>query len=85
VDIYTALLGGQARVPTLAGDVMLSIPPESQNGRLFRIAGRGMPKLRDAEAHGDMYAHLSLRIPTALSEREQQLIAELRALRPGQA
>jgi curved DNA-binding protein len=83
VDIYTAMLGGQARVPTLAGDVLLSVPPESQAGKVFRIAGRGMPRLRRPDEHGDLLAHLSLRIPTGLSQHEQQLLAELRSLRSG--
>jgi len=82
VDVYTAVLGGEVRVPTLAGELKLTVPPESQTGKAFRLSGRGMPRLRHANEHGDFYAHLVVRVPTELSERERQLFAELAALRP---
>ena len=81
VDVYTALLGGEARVPTLDGVVVLTIPPETQAGKTFRLGARGMPRLRQPKEHGDLYAHAVLRIPTDLSEQERKLIAELAALR----
>ncbi|MCC6191842.1 MAG: DnaJ domain-containing protein [Anaerolineales bacterium] len=81
IDLYTAVLGGEARVPTLAGEVRLTVTPEAQSGKTFRLSGRGMPKLRQASEHGDLYAHLQVRLPTHLSEREKQLFAELAALR----
>lgn len=81
VEMYTALLGGEARVPTLNGDVLLNIPPETQGGKMFRLAGKGMPKLRQPTEHGDLYGRVVLRIPTQLTERERQLVEELAALR----
>ncbi len=81
VDMYTALLGGEVKVHTLGGDVVLTIPPETQSGKTFRLSGRGMPKLRDPQTHGDLYARVMVKIPTHLSERERQLIRELAALR----
>lgn len=81
VDLYTALLGGEVKVHTLGGDVVLTIPPETQSGKVFRLSGRGMPRLRDPQAHGDLYARVLVRIPTHLSERERQLFKELAALR----
>jgi len=81
LDLYTAVLGGEARVPTLAGEVKLNVTPEAQAGKTFRLAGQGMPKLRTPAERGDLYAHVVVRIPTGLSERERQLMAELRDLR----
>ncbi len=81
VDVYTAVLGGDARVPTLAGDVVLSIPPETQSGKTFRLAGRGMPRLREPGTAGDLFARVVVRIPTQLTDRERQLYKELAALR----
>jgi curved DNA-binding protein len=81
VEIYTALLGGEVRVATLSGDVVLTVPAETQAGKTFRLSGRGMPVLRQAHLRGDLYVHMTLRIPTGLSEREKQLIGELAALR----
>ena len=43
IDLYTAILGGEAKVPTPKGDVMLNIPAGTQPGRSFRLTGRGMP------------------------------------------
>jgi curved DNA-binding protein len=85
LDLFTALLGGEAAVPTLAGEVKLSIPPEAQAGKSFRLAGKGMPRLKTPTEHGDLYAHVVVRIPTNLSERERQLIGQLRDLRGGRA
>lgn len=81
VDVYTALLGGEARVPTLNSDVLLNIPPETQSGKVFRLAGKGMPKLRQPTERGDLFARVVLRIPTNLTDRERQLVEELAALR----
>ena len=81
IELYTALLGGEVRVPTLIGDVVLTIPPETQSGRTFRLAGKGMPKLRQPTEHGDLYAHAVIRIPTHLTDEERKLVTQLAALR----
>jgi curved DNA-binding protein len=81
VDVYTAMLGGEVRVPTLGGEVVLTIPPETQAGKIFRLSGRGMPKLRQPQEHGDLYAHITLKIPMHLTDAERRLIAELAAMR----
>ena len=81
VDLYTAVLGGEARVPTLSGEVVLTIPPEAQSGKTFRLVGQGMPKLRHPKERGDLYARAVIHIPTSLTDHEQKLFAELAALR----
>ncbi len=81
VPLYTALLGGEVRVPTLTGHVMLTIPPETQNGQTFRLAGQGMPKLKNPKVRGDLFARVNVRLPKNLTEREKELIRQLRALR----
>ena len=81
VDLYTALLGGEVRVPTLKGDVMLKIPPETQNGKTFRLKGLGMPHLKDAHRRGDLYARVQIRLPERLTEREKELFRQLARLR----
>ncbi len=80
VDLYTAVLGGEVRVPTLAGDVKLKIPPGSQNGQVFRLRGKGMPKLRRSTEYGDLYARLDVRLPTKLTPEQRQLFEQLRRL-----
>jgi curved DNA-binding protein len=80
VDLYTAVLGGQVRVPTLAGDVNLKIPAGSQNGQSVRLRGKGMPKLRTSDQHGDLFARLEVRLPKDLSAEQRQLFEQLRDL-----
>jgi curved DNA-binding protein len=56
VNLYSALLGGEAIVSTLKGKIKLKIPAETQSGRVFRLKGQGMPKLKNADERGDLYA-----------------------------
>ena len=84
VGLYTAVLGGEAKVPTLEGDVLLNIPPETQGGRTFRLRGKGMPNLRNPQKRGDLYAKLRVQIPQKLSKREEELFRELASLRQDQ-
>jgi curved DNA-binding protein len=81
VDLYTAILGGQVKVATLKGDVLLSIPPETQSGKTFRLSGRGMPILKKPNQFGDLYAKVKISIPTNISAEEKKLFQQLRALR----
>jgi len=81
VDLFAALLGGEVRVPTLAGSVVLRIPAGTQSGRTFRLSGQGMPKLRSSQDHGDLYAKVRVMLPEKLDEREQKLVGEWAALR----
>lgn len=84
VDLYTAVLGGETHVSTLAGDVVLTIPPESQQGQTFRLSGRGMPDLRDPKTRGDLYARMQVQVPRQLTDREKELFQELARMRPSQ-
>jgi len=80
VDLYTAVLGGEVRVATLAGEVKLKVPAGSQNGQVFRLRGKGMPKLRQPAEHGDLYARLDVRLPTNLTPEQHELFEQLRSL-----
>lgn len=80
VDIYTAVLGGDARIKTPGGEVILTIPAGSQPRRLFRLRGRGMPQLRDPSKHGDLYARLRVEIPSELSDEQRELFSKLASL-----
>jgi curved DNA-binding protein len=81
VDLYTAVLGGEATVPTLTGDLRLTIPAETQSGKKFRLSGRGLPKLKDPAMFGDLYARVLVKVPTHLSEAERELFQQLAQLR----
>lgn len=81
VPLYDAVLGGEVRVPTMSGSVMLTVPPETQTGKTFRLRGKGMPRLGRPEQKGDLLVRAEVRIPTHLSGSERELFGQLRALR----
>jgi DnaJ-class molecular chaperone len=81
VDLYIALLGGEVKVPTLKGSVVLKIPPETQTGKTLRLKGQGMPNLKDPNRRGDLYVKVKVQIPERLTPRERELFEELRSLR----
>jgi DnaJ-class molecular chaperone len=71
VTLREALLGAEVRVPTLGGRVLLRIPPETQNGRTFRLGGKGLPKFR-GDGRGDLYVKTRVVLPTGLSDEAKQ-------------
>jgi len=79
VDVYTAVLGGEVSVPTLNGSVRLKIPPLTQNGKKFRLRGKGMPKGK-GKGNGDLYAEVKVQLPSHLSPKEKELWEELAKL-----
>lgn len=79
-DLYTAVLGGEVEVKTLEGPVLLNIPPGSQPGQTFRLRGRGMPKLRTPEKHGDLFVKLQVRLPAELDVEQRKLFEQLAKL-----
>ena len=81
VDLYTAALGGEAILHALGGDVKLKIAPQTQSGRTIRLAGQGMPRLRDPKTRGDLFARVRVMLPYPLTERELELFGELARLR----
>jgi molecular chaperone DnaJ len=82
VPLVAAVLGGEVGVPTLKGNVALKVPPETQNGKVFRLAGQGMPHLNDS-SRGDIFAKVKVMLPTQLTPQERQLFEQLRGYRPG--
>ena len=81
VPLYDAVLGGEARVPTMTGGVMLTIPSETQGGKTFRLRGKGMHRLGRPDQKGDLLVRAEVKIPTGLRDREKELFRELKALR----
>jgi len=77
IDLYTAVLGGEANVETMSGKVVLTVPPGTQPGQSFRLAGRGMPHLRAPEKHGDILVRVKVSIPRNLSAEQKQIFEQL--------
>ncbi len=80
VDLYTAILGGTATVSTLSGNVQLTIPAGTQPGQKIRLAGRGLPKLKDPKTFGDLFVVVKVELPRKLSDKERRLFEELKGL-----
>jgi len=81
VPLSTAMLGGEVMLPTLNGNLSLKIPAETQNGKVFRLAGKGMPGL-GSKKYGSLFARAKVVLPTDLTEEERKLFEKLRSLRP---
>ncbi|HEY4717681.1 MAG TPA: J domain-containing protein [Anaerolineales bacterium] len=78
-DLYTAVLGGELRVPTLDGDVILKVPAGTQPGQSIRIKGKGLPKLGNTKVRGDLFAKIKVRIPKNLTPEQRDLFEKLAA------
>ncbi len=82
VSLFDLVLGGEVKVPTMAGQVAMTIPEGTQNNRLLRLTGKGMPKVKGG-GNGDQYVRLIGQLPTSLNEKEKKLFRELASLRNG--
>lgn len=80
LTVSEAALGAEVQVPTLEGAVTMRVPPETQNGRRFRLKGLGMPHAR-GEGRGNLYVKVNVVIPTGLSARERELFQDLAGAR----
>jgi molecular chaperone DnaJ len=75
IDMVTATLGGELDVPTLTGRVKLKIPAGSQNGKVFRLRGKGVKPVRGG-AEGDLLCAISVEIPVKLSGKQEELLRQ---------
>lgn len=81
IDLFTAALGGEAEIDTMEGTVKLKIPAGTQPEQMFRLAGRGMPRLKSAQNKGDLFVRVKVRIPKELSEKQKSLLQEAARLK----
>ena len=76
ISMITAALGGQFEVGTLDGSqTRVKVPDGTQSGRQFRLKGKGMPVLRQAQM-GDLYIQIAVETPQNLSKRQRELLTE---------
>jgi curved DNA-binding protein len=81
VDLYTAVLGGKARIKTLKDTVNVDIPKETPNGKMLRLLGLGMPVYGTKNEFGNLYVTIVIQLPDHLGEQEIELFRKLMALR----
>ena len=70
ISFTAATLGGEIDVPTIDGQVKLTIPAETQSGKRFRLRGKGVKALR-ASHLGDLLCHVNVETPVKLSEEQK--------------
>lgn len=70
---WEAMLGAEVSVPALSGELKLKVPPHSQNGKRFRLKGRGMP----GDTPGDFFVELDVVLPDASDEKARALYREM--------
>lgn len=76
IPFSLAALGGAIEVPTVEEPVTIRIQPGTQAGTLIRLRGKGAPHVRGS-GRGDQYVKIQLHVPTHLSRRQRELLAEL--------
>ncbi len=76
LTITDAVLGCKKDIPTLYGNVKISIPEGSTTGDKHRLKGKGIPDLHSG-VKGDMYVVLNVIIPSKLSKEQKKLFDEL--------
>jgi molecular chaperone DnaJ len=76
LSFVQAALGTEIQVPTLDGDVALTIPEGTQTGSVFRLRGKGVPSLRGG-MRGDQFVTVNLETPKNLNARQKELLQEL--------
>jgi curved DNA-binding protein len=81
VDIFTAIAGGEIRIPALEKPLTLTIPPRTNANQTFRLRGKGMPYLREPNKRGDMFARIKLVLPNDLTDQEIGSITALASTR----
>ncbi|ABQ61985.1 chaperone dnaJ [Brucella ovis IntaBari-2006-46-332] len=80
ISMTTAALGGQFEVSTLDGtQTRVKVPEGTQNGKQFRLKGKGMPVLRQSVT-GDLYIQIDIETPQNLSKRQRELLEEFEKL-----
>ena len=80
LNIAQATLGDRIQVETVDGHQDLVIPPGTQTGKVFRLRGKGLPRLRSDGSHsgrGDQLVYVEVMTPSQLSERQRELFEEL--------
>ena len=81
VSLYDALLGSEVEVAAMDRHIKLKIPPETDNGKIFRLRDLGMPNIRNPKKTGDLLVKIDVKLPKNLTREEKQRFHELRRLR----
>jgi len=76
IDLYTAVSGGSIEVPSPAGGkIRINVSAGTQNGKRFRLRGKGMPVLQ-SRSFGDLYVEAEVETPINLSNKQRKMLSE---------
>jgi molecular chaperone DnaJ len=75
ISFPQAVFGDTVEVPTLDGTVEMEVEPGTQAGEVFRLQGKGMPRLR-RRGHGDLYVRVQVVTPTDLDEEQREALEQ---------
>jgi len=74
ITFVEATLGAEIEVPTIDGKVKYNIPEGTQSETVFRLRGKGVPKLHGGGARGDQYVTIKVEIPKNLNEKQKDIL-----------
>ncbi|MEO1442930.1 MAG: DnaJ C-terminal domain-containing protein, partial [Chloroflexota bacterium] len=80
INVAQAALGDKILAPTVEGDVDVTIPAGTQTGKVFRLRGKGAPRLRSdgsSAGKGDQLIYITVDVPTQLTDHQRELFEEL--------
>ena len=80
IPFTTAIFGGEARVTTLYGDVVVKIPEGTQSGKKIRLRGKGIVSMKNPSVHGDQYVTVRIQVPTDLSPEAKAKLKEFQQI-----
>lgn len=78
IPYTTAILGGEARFDTLYGPVSCKVPAGSQSGSKVRLKNKGIVSMKNKNSYGDEFVTLQIEVPKYVSEKEKELLRQLR-------
>ncbi len=76
ITFVEATLGAEIKVPTIDGEVTYTVPEGTQTGTVFRLKGKGVPRLHGGGARGDQYVKIKVEIPKNLTEKQKDILRQ---------
>ena len=81
IEVQDAVMGRQEEIKTLEGSVKVKVPPGTDNGKVFRLKGQGMPVYDRPGEFGNLYVTVSLRLPGNITPKETEFFRQMASAR----
>jgi len=76
ISFPKAALGSKIEIDTIQGSEKLKIPEGSESGEIFKLSGKGMPRLH-GRGYGDMFVEIHMKTPKRLSRKARKIVEDL--------